>query len=48
MKSALQVLALLALPLFSLAADVVVPVDSVENSVNVRMEADARSEIVGR
>lgn len=48
MKSALQVLALLALPLFSLAADVVVPVDSVENSVNVRMDADARSEIVGR
>jgi len=48
MKFALQVLVLLALPLFSYAADVVVPVDSVENSVNVRMEADARSEIVGR
>jgi Chaperone of endosialidase len=48
MKSAVQALILSALALSASAADVVVPVDSVENHVNVRMEADARSEIVGK
>jgi len=48
MKSAVQALILLALALSASAADVVVPVDSVENHVNVRMEADATSEIVGK
>jgi hypothetical protein len=48
MKSAVQALILLALPLSAFAANVVVPVDSVENHVNVRMEADAKSEIVGK
>jgi len=38
---------LLFLPLIA-AADVVVPVDKVENSVNIRMSPDAKSEIVGR
>jgi hypothetical protein len=38
---------LLFLPLYS-AAEVVVPIDSVENSVNIRITADAKSEIVGR
>ena len=38
---------LLILPLFA-AAEVVVPIDSVENNVNVRMSPDAKSEIVGR
>lgn len=34
-------------PLLSFA-EVVVPIDSVENHVNIRMSADAKSEIVGR
>ena len=48
MKFAAKALVLLALSLTAFATDVVVPVDSVENSVNVRMEADAKSEIVGK
>lgn len=48
MKSAAQALILLALAIPAFAADVVVPVDSVENSVNIRMEADPKSEIVGK
>ena len=40
-------LMLLMLPLLS-AADVVVPIDSVENNVNIRMSPDSKSEIVGR
>ena len=48
MKSAAQALILLALATPAFAADVVVPVDSVENSVNIRMEADPKSEIVGK
>jgi hypothetical protein len=39
-------LLLLILPLFA-AAEVVVPIDSVENHVNIRMTADSKSEIVG-
>jgi len=39
-------LLLLILPLFA-AAEVVVPIDSVENHVNIRMSADSKSEIVG-
>ena len=35
------------LPLLS-AAEVVVPIDSVENHVNIRMSPDAKSEIVGK
>ena len=38
---------LLVLPLIS-AADVVVPIDSVQNSINIRMSPDTSSEIVGR
>jgi hypothetical protein len=45
MKS-LSRLLLLALPLFA-AAEVVVPIDSVEDHVNIRMSADPQSEIVG-
>jgi hypothetical protein len=48
MKSAAQALTLLALAIPAFAADVVVPVDSVENNVNIRMEADSKSEIVGK
>ena len=48
MKSAAQALILLALAAPAFAADVVVPVDSVENNVNIRMEADPKSEIVGK
>ena len=48
MKFAAQALVLLALSLTAFSADVVVPVGAVENSVNVRMEADAKSEIVGK
>ena len=48
MKSAVHALILLALSLSASAANVVVPVDSVDNHVNVRMEADAKSEIVGK
>ena len=48
MKSAAQALILLALATPAFAADVVVPVDSVENNVNIRMEADSKSEIVGK
>ena len=48
MKSAVRALILLALSLSASAADVVVPIDSVDNHVNVRMEADAKSEIVGK
>ena len=40
-------LLLLMLPILA-AADVVVPIDSVENHVNIRMTADSSSEIVGR
>ncbi len=40
-------LMLLILPLFS-SAEVVVPIDSVEDNVNVRMLPDSKSEIVGR
>ncbi|MDA0992557.1 MAG: tail fiber domain-containing protein [Proteobacteria bacterium] len=40
-------LLLLILPLFSVA-DVVVPTESVENHVNIRMSADPQSDIVGR
>lgn len=39
-------LLLLLLPLFA-AAEVVVPIESVENHINIRMSADAKSEIVG-
>lgn len=38
---------LLILPLFA-AAEVVVPIESVENNINIRMLPDAKSEIVGR
>lgn len=38
---------LLFLPLLA-AAEVVVPIDSVENNVNIRMAPDARADIVGR
>ena len=38
---------ILLLPLFAMA-EVVVPIDSVENSVNIRMSADSKSEIVGK
>ena len=48
MKSAVTALFLLALTLTAVAADLVVPVDAVKESVNVRMEADAKSEIVGK
>jgi len=37
---------ILLLPLFAMA-EVVVPIDAVENSVNIRMSADSKSEIVG-
>ena len=37
---------LLILPLFA-AAEVVVPIESVENNVNIRMSPDAKSEVVG-
>jgi len=40
-------LLLLILPLLA-AAEVVVPIDSVQNNINIRMSPDARSEIVGR
>ncbi len=40
-------LMLLILPIFS-SAEVVVPIDSVENNVNIRMFPDPKSEIVGR
>ena len=40
-------LILLFLPMFS-AADVVVPIDSVENNVNIRLSPDAKSDIVGK
>ena len=40
-------LMLLMLPLLS-SAEVVVPIDSVENNVNIRMSPDSTSEIVGR
>lgn len=40
-------LILLVLPLVA-AADVVTPIESVENHVNIRMSADSTSEIVGR
>jgi len=40
-------LILLMLPLLA-AAEVVVPIESVENHVNIRMTADSASEIVGR
>ena len=42
----LQVLWILLLPLSSLA-DSVVPIDKVENSVNIRLSPDASSDIVG-
>ena len=48
MKSALPVMVLLVLSLPTQAADVVIPIDAVEFSVNIRMEADAKSEIVGK
>jgi hypothetical protein len=38
---------LMILPLFA-AAEVVVPIDSVEENVNIRLSPDAKSEIVGR
>lgn len=38
---------ILLLPIFA-RADVVVPIESVENHVNIRMSADSASEIVGR
>jgi len=40
-------LILLMLPVLA-AAEVVVPIDSVENHVNIRMSADSTSEVVGR
>jgi len=46
MKASLGLL-LFILPIFA-AAEVVVPIDSVENSVNIRMSADAATEIVGK
>lgn len=48
MKSALPILILLVLSMPANAADVVVPIDAVEFHVNVRLEADATSEIVGK
>lgn len=48
MKSAATALLLLAINFTVDAADLVVPVDSVKEHVNVRMEADAKSEIVGK
>ena len=38
---------LLILP-FTATAEVVVPMDEVENNVNIRMEPDAKADIVGR
>lgn len=46
MRASLGLLTLLMS--FFASAEVVVPIDSVENHVNVRMSADATSEIVGR
>ena len=46
MKASLGLL-IFMLPAFA-AADVVVPIDSVENSVNIRMLADSATEIVGK
>ncbi len=46
MKASLGLL-IIILPIFA-AAEVVVPIDSVENSVNIRMSADAATEIVGK
>ena len=43
----LMVMLLLFLPLYCLA-DTVVPIDKVENNVNIRLSPDASSEIVGR
>lgn len=48
MKSAAFALFLLALASTLNAADLVVPIDSVKQYINVRMEADAKSEIVGK
>ena len=48
MNRSIALLASSVLVTISAHADVVVPVDSVEEHVNVRMEADAKSEIVGR
>lgn len=48
MNKSIALLASSVLVTISAHADVVVPVDSVEEHVNVRMEADAKSEIVGR
>jgi len=48
MKSAAFALFLLALTSTVNAADLVVPIDSVKQYINVRMEADAKSEIVGK
>ena len=48
MKLGLRVAFLLALSFPVYAADVVVPIDTVKEHVNVRMWADAKSEIVGR
>lgn len=46
MKASLGLL-LFILPIFA-AAEVVVPIDKVENSVNIRMSADSATEIVGK
>jgi uncharacterized protein YgiM (DUF1202 family) len=44
---ALPALLLICLPLFAVA-EVVVPIDSVDNHVNIRMSADPKSAVVGR
>jgi len=46
MKASLGLL-LFTLPIFA-AAEVVVPIDKVENSVNIRMSADSATEVVGK
>lgn len=46
MKASLGLL-LFILPIFA-AAEVVVPIDKVENSVNIRLSADSATEIVGK
>ena len=46
MKASLGLL-LFILPIFA-AAEVVVPIDKVENSVNIRMSADSATEVVGK
>ena len=46
MKASLGLL-LFLLPIMT-AAEIVVPIDSVQNSINIRLSADAATEIVGK